>query len=73
MGKWYKTGFKDALDGIFDPPWQEGHRDHTSYCEGHTDGERQAERDAEDLSAELDRDAVARRTRSLRLQPNIFR
>lgn len=45
-GKWYKQGYSDALDGLYDPPWYVGHRDHTSYCEGHTDGERKLERDA---------------------------
>ena len=44
MGKWYKQGLQDALDGICDPPWQEGHRDHTSYMEGQTDGDRELER-----------------------------
>lgn len=47
MGKWYKTGFQDAINGLGqDPPWQPGHRDYISYCEGFVDGERQAERDA---------------------------
>lgn len=46
MGKWYKTGFKDAIDGLYDPPWNSGHRDHTSYCEGHTDGLRKLDREA---------------------------
>jgi hypothetical protein len=46
MGKWYKQGFADALICICDPPWHPGHRDHTSYMEGHADGERQAAQDA---------------------------
>ena len=46
-GKWYKTGFADGAGGLGqDPPWQPGHRDHTAYCEGYVDGERQAEREA---------------------------
>jgi hypothetical protein len=57
-GKWYKTGFSDAFAGLnFDPPWNPGHRDHTSYAEGYADGERQAERNAkhdEDEPAETD-------------------
>jgi hypothetical protein len=44
MGKWYKQGFQDALDGICDPPWQQGHRDHTNYMEGHADGDRELSR-----------------------------
>ncbi|MEQ6332990.1 hypothetical protein [Sphingobium sp. MK2] len=46
MGKWYKQGLQDALDGICDPPWQEGHRDHTSYMEGQGEGETHLEREA---------------------------
>lgn len=39
---WYDKGFDDALAGLpADPPWQPGHRDHTSYSEGYADGERQ--------------------------------
>lgn len=45
MGKWHDQGRADALAGLpSDPPWQEGHRDHTAYGEGFTDGEREADR-----------------------------
>jgi hypothetical protein len=48
MGKWYKAGFKDALEGLgMDPPWQKGHRDHTSYCEGYEDGQCQIDGQAD--------------------------
>ena len=48
-GKWYETGFEDGLKGLGqDAPWNPGHRDHTSYCEGFVDGERQAERELQE-------------------------
>lgn len=43
---WYDRGHSEAMEGICDPPWQKGHRDHTSYMEGQADGERQMQRDA---------------------------
>lgn len=53
-GKWYRTGFEEGASGHpSDPPWTPGHRDHTAYCEGYTDGERQRERaDAEEGEGE---------------------
>lgn len=54
-GKWYKQGFSEALAGLAsDPPWNPGHRDHASYCEGYVDGERQAERDAREPAEDED-------------------
>jgi len=47
MGKWYKQGFQDALDGINDPPMHPGHRSYRDYAEGHVDGDRQLDVDAE--------------------------
>lgn len=56
--KWYDMGFQDARTGMgHDAPWQKGHRDHTAYCEGYMDGERQAEREA--FSWTGDREEVA--------------
>lgn len=51
-GKWYKQGLADAKEGFCDPPWQPGHRDHTSYMEGHADGERALEREAREDDGE---------------------
>lgn len=47
MGKWYKLGFVDGLDGICDPPWSPGHRDHENYLIGWRDAQIQLERDAD--------------------------
>ena len=46
MGKWYKIGFQDALDGLCDPPMQPGHRSYASYMEGHADGDSHLSREA---------------------------
>lgn len=45
---WYDKGVADALAGLpADPPWQPGHRDHTSYMAGYADGDEQAARKVE--------------------------
>ena len=48
MGKWYKQGFQDAIDGLpIDPPMHPKPRDYVNYCEGFVDGEWQLSLDAE--------------------------
>jgi len=42
MGKWYKQGFKDAIDGLpSDPPYVRGNKHYDEYIEGFADGGRQ--------------------------------
>lgn len=42
MGKWYKVGFNEALEGLpSDPPMQPGHKAYRDYREGYEDGQRQ--------------------------------
>jgi hypothetical protein len=44
MGKWYKIGFKDAVEGLpSDAPMHPGHKSYADYLEGYADGERQLE------------------------------
>jgi len=39
MGKWYDTGFKDAVDGLpSDPPMHPRHRSFQDYEDGYKDG-----------------------------------
>lgn len=41
MGKWYKTGFADAMAGLpSDPPMHPGHRSYRDYMDGYADGVR---------------------------------
>ena len=50
MGKWYKQGFKDAIDGLpSDPPMTPKSQSYHDYREGFADGERQL-----DVNARLD-------------------
>jgi hypothetical protein len=42
MSKWYKQGFKDAIDGLpSDPPMTPKSQSYHDYREGFADGERQ--------------------------------
>lgn len=44
MGKWYKTGYKDAADNFpFDPPYEPGHLAYAQYEEGYEDKRKEIE------------------------------
>ena len=60
MGKWYKNGFQDALDGLpSDPPMHPRHRSYLDYRDGYMDGEVQLSYDAEKEAAEPRQRAIA--------------
>ena len=64
MGKWYDTGFKEAVDGLpSDPPMQPGHRSHSDYVDGYRDGQLQNRVAAENDVAEDDAPSPTRRPR----------